>query len=187
MRFSLRSLLAALVALSVLIAISVRHYESTRQQKLAVMRLRQLGGKNGNRPKISFCYDNYAQWNDDHTTHVFVIPPTHFPTNGTGPVEPKGIKGWAIETFGRDCIYRPVVMTYDCWNHNTKLKFTDEMTELVHSLPIREIRLSKSVHASIDRINAITERDYEEISARFPKIAVTRIPNYIHSERQITK
>ena len=179
LHFSLRSLSVIFVALTLVTMIAANYWRQSERQRQSVEKLVQMGGKVGDgwdNNMIDFWYNDYLKWSDDRATYVMVIPPEDMPSSSskTGVVEPKGIKGWVKRSFGIDYLYRPVVLIYQ-WEPGTELKLSDEMIELIRSLPIREIRLYKFPVRSDSNATVLRSQAeiHDELTAIFPDVVVT--------------
>ena len=162
----------AMTVVSALVAICVRHYKLSEQQRETVEAIKRLAGSNNT--VVYFLYDDYAKWSDETGQYQMIAP--------DDVDAPNGVASWIKKRFGIHVLYRPVVIMYDFRDIHSELKLTNETAELIRSLPIREIRLSKSSYMGAEMFNMLTDDEYANVAELFPEHVVVKVPDELYPE-----
>ena len=160
----------AVTVVSVLIAIGIRHYRLGEHQRKTIDEIKRLGSSHN--VSIWFLYDDIAKWNERTEQWQMLAP------DDTGA--PSSVSQWAKAQFGIDFVYKPVVMMYDSRDVYSELCIPPEMVDLVRTLPIRELRVSKSSYIRAEMFNMLTDDEHAKVAELFPEQVVVKVPDDVY-------
>ena len=168
-RYSLRSMLILFALLSVCLGSLGFYARKSQLQRQMVAELESLG-----KGTAWVSYDTCLKWNSENGRYEL----DSSRTDKSGNLQLDGIRGWIHSKLGVDFIDHPVAVTIQ-YPHTEKLpRFTGELSELIHKLGIREIRVFK-VHRELITSsnysgvvfvprNVVTPKELELVRAQFP-------------------